>query len=404
MRILIYGINFSPELTGIGKYNGEMAEWLLSKGHEVIVVTAPPYYPEWKLKGEYKNFYSYKRTRNLTLIRCPLYIPSKPSTLKRLIHLISFSISSFIPIICLIFWKPDVILQVAPTLLTSIQTLVLSKLSKAKSVLHIQDFEIDAMFKLAMAKTNLFKKIAFKIEKIIFNSFDSISTISTGMIKKLIDKGVKEEKVIYFPNWSEIDRFKDETKDLEYLNSLGIDRNKKIILYSGNMGHKQGLDKVIEVAYELKVNREFLFVLVGDGAVKKDLINHTKKLNLTNVIFLPLQSYEDLPKLLASADCHLVVQKANAADLVLPSKLTNILSVGGNAVITAEKNTTLGSLCEKNPGIAVLAKPESVQEIKEGIINALSMKTPNVIAQNYSKDFLDKEKILNKYFTELSKP
>ena len=224
------------------------------------------------------------------------------------------------------------------------------------------------------------------------------------MIKKLIDKGVKEEKVIYFPNWSEIDRFKDETKDLEYLNSLGIDRNKKIILYSGNMGHKQGLDKVIEVAYELKVNREFLFVLVGDGAVKKDLINHTKKLNLTNVIFLPLQSYEDLPKLLASADCHLVVQKANAADLVLPSKLTNILSVGGNAVITAEKNTTLGSLCEKNPGIAVLAKPESVQEIKEGIINALSMKTPNVIAQNYSKDFLDKEKILNKYFTELSKP
>lgn len=42
LRILIHGINFSPELTGIGKYSGEMAEWLAAQGHEVRVVTAPP--------------------------------------------------------------------------------------------------------------------------------------------------------------------------------------------------------------------------------------------------------------------------------------------------------------------------------------------------------------------------
>ena len=46
MKILIYGINFSPELTGIGKYTGEMASWLAAKGHDVRVVTAPPYYPD----------------------------------------------------------------------------------------------------------------------------------------------------------------------------------------------------------------------------------------------------------------------------------------------------------------------------------------------------------------------
>ena len=52
MRILIHGINFSPELTGIGKYSGEMAEWLVAQGHEVRVVTAPPYYPEWRVGKE----------------------------------------------------------------------------------------------------------------------------------------------------------------------------------------------------------------------------------------------------------------------------------------------------------------------------------------------------------------
>ena len=55
MRILIHGINFSPELTGIGKYTGEMAEWLATQGHEIRVVTAPPYYPQWQLAEGYAN-------------------------------------------------------------------------------------------------------------------------------------------------------------------------------------------------------------------------------------------------------------------------------------------------------------------------------------------------------------
>ncbi|QTQ33545.1 Uncharactierzed protein [Aromatoleum bremense] len=60
---------------------------------------------------------------------------------------------------------------------------------------------------------------------------------------------------------------------------------------------------------------------------------------------------EGLPVLLASADCHhLVIQKRGAADAVLPSKLTNILAAGGNAVITADADTTLGVLCSEREG------------------------------------------------------
>jgi len=58
LRILIYGINYAPELTGIGKYSGEMAEWLTAQGHEVIVITAPPYYPQWEVLNGYSSYYS----------------------------------------------------------------------------------------------------------------------------------------------------------------------------------------------------------------------------------------------------------------------------------------------------------------------------------------------------------
>ena len=55
MKILIYGINYTPELTGIGKYTGEMGAWLASQGHQVDVITAPPYYPEWNVHTSYKG-------------------------------------------------------------------------------------------------------------------------------------------------------------------------------------------------------------------------------------------------------------------------------------------------------------------------------------------------------------
>jgi hypothetical protein len=55
LRILIHGINFFPELTGIGKYSGEMAQWLAAQGHDVRVVTAPPYYPQWRIAVGYAN-------------------------------------------------------------------------------------------------------------------------------------------------------------------------------------------------------------------------------------------------------------------------------------------------------------------------------------------------------------
>lgn len=401
MRILIYGINFSPELTGIGKYSGEMASWLEDQGNDVLVITAPPYYPEWQIKEGHSNFYSFKKFNNITIIRCPLFVPKKLSTVSRLLHLISFSLSSFIPIIGTIFWKPDIVMQVAPTLMCSMQTLLLSKFSNAKSILHIQDFEVDAMFSISMEQTSRFKRAAISIEKNILNSFDIISTISQGMVNKVKEKGIDFEKIVFFPNWSEIDRFLNQSKDEIYLQSLGIDPLKNIILYSGNMGEKQGLEIVIHAANKMKESKNSHFVLVGDGAIKEKLQDLSNKLGLLNVTFLPLQPYKDLPVLLGSADCHLVVQKKGAADLVFPSKLTNILAVGGNAVITASEATSLGDLCNQFPGIAVLSSPESVSGLVVSIEKSLSMPKPNLIAKNYAKKFLDKEIILNKFFGDL---
>lgn len=405
MKILVYGINYSPELTGIGKYTGEMVAWMAREGHEVRVITAPPYYPQWKVGERYSSWRYRREEGDATVWRCPLYVPAQPSTLKRLLHLGSFALSSLFPLLAQRRWKPDRIIGVVPTLFCTPGMRLLAKLSGARTLLHIQDYEVDAMLGLGLAgkgKRGKVARLAAAFERSGLHHVDNVSTISRSMMNKAQEKGVAAEKIIFFPNWSEVARFRDvcddDVRTLRAQLELPLDR--KIILYSGNIGEKQGLENVIEAAFLMR-EQPLMFAIVGQGGGKARLEKMARERGLENIKFFPLQPYAALPALLKMGDCHLVVQKRGAADAVLPSKLTNILAVGGNAVITAEAQTELGQLCDRYPGIAVCVEPESVDALVSGITQALAMPENNTVARDYAERTLDKENVLRQFIADI---
>jgi colanic acid biosynthesis glycosyl transferase WcaI len=402
MKILLYGINYYPELTGIGKYSGEMCAWFSDNNNEVSVVTAPPYYPDWKLNQGYKNRFYKEYINNITVYRCPLYIPKKIGTLKRVLHLVSFSLSSSISLFKLRKYKPDIMIFVVPTLFCAIPALLYSKYTKSKVVLHIQDFELDAMLGLSNRNNNLITSALFGFERKLFKAFDMVSTISINMLEKAALKGVDRDKLVLFPNWAETLRFLNVENTEQIYEQLGIDKNKKIVLYSGNIGQKQGLEILIPIAkrYEYS-NENVLFLIVGNGVGKEQLISLAQESNCGNILFRELLPYEQLPMLLSIAHCHLVIQKKGVADAVLPSKLTNILAVGGQAVITAEENTELGKLCSSNENLAILVNPEDENELDIAIKKCLSLPKFNSVAQNYARDNLAKDKIMSDFYSKL---
>src|SRR6266478_7683146 len=133
MRILIYSANFAPEPTGIGKYSGEMAWWLAEHGHEVRVVCAPPYYPNWQVDKKYRwPLYRRERWRGVDVWRAPLWVPKSPNGLTRILHLLSFAITSFPVMLWQIAWRPHVVLTVAPAFMCAPAGLLTAWLCRAK--------------------------------------------------------------------------------------------------------------------------------------------------------------------------------------------------------------------------------------------------------------------------------
>lgn len=407
MRILIYGLNYSPELTGIGKYTGEMCNWLVEQGHDVRVVCAPPYYPEWKVSKPYQvNVYKREQINGVKIFRCPLYVPKKPKTLTRLLHLLSFAFSSFPVVIGQWFWKPEVVITIEPTFFCTPAALILAKLSGAKCILHIQDYELDAMLGLGMGRGRLMSAVAGAVERWMMRRFDAISSISLSMVAMAKQKLKRQKTLLLFPNWVDIN-FVTSAADVSYYRDLWqVALSTKVVLYAGNIGKKQGLELVIHAADQLRHLPDVLFVMVGSGAAYDDLKRQTEQLGLTGIRFYPLQPYERLPSLMALADVHLVVQKKGVADAVLPSKLTTIFSAGGNALITAEQHTELGLLCRNFPGIAECVETENANAFVDALSRMLACidvndREPNYIAREYAIQFLSKEAILARFEKDL---
>jgi colanic acid biosynthesis glycosyl transferase WcaI len=402
VRLLIYSPNYSPELTGIGKYTGEMASWLASRGHSIRVVTAPPYYPKWHISAGYSSLhYSLENLDGVSVWRCPLYVPVKPTGLKRILHLASFALSSMPVMLWQVLWRPEVVWVIEPTLMCTPFALISSRLANGQSWLHVQDFEVDAAFDLGIVKAGWLKSLAFCTESWLMCRFNRVSTISANMFEILLDKGVSAEKTVLFPNWVDVNAiFPDCAAGEAARFELGLSSTKKVVLYSGNMGEKQGLEFVVAAMHLLADMRDLVFVLCGEGAVRFRLQQATK--GLGNVHWLPLQPLDKLNGLLNMADAHLLPQKKGAADLVMPSKLTGIFASGKPVIVMAEPGTALFYAVE---GRGVIVPPEDPKAFADAIVGLLADKDRcakmGTAGRRFAVESLGKDAILREFEDKL---
>ena len=408
MRILIYGLNFQPEAVGIGKYTGEWALWLASRGHQLRVITAPPYFPQWQVQSSHRNAYSIARRDGLIVQRCPLWVPRRPSGLTRLMHLASFALSSLVPLLAQRAWRPDVVITVAPAFFCAPGALFLCRLVGRQCIswLHIQDFELDAAFELGLLKGRWLRALAEGWERRTLQGFSVVSSISQAMVQRLHSKAVPASRTQLLPNWVDLNAIQPQHGAARSANSyrreLGINPDQIVLLYSGSMNKKQGLEMLAEVIQRLSDQPNLVWLLAGEGPTKAELIQATT--GLPPVRHLPLQPAERMNDWLNAADIHLLPQKAGAADLVLPSKLLGILASGRPVVASSPEGSELAFLAGHagrcvQPGDAT-AFADALQELIE---SAELRAQCGRLARQLAEEHFGKDAVLKRFEQQLLK-
>ena len=362
LRLLVVGLNYAPEQVGIGPYTTGLCETLADFGHTVEVVAGEAYYPEWRRHPGQPRSGRRDPENGVTVRRCRHYIPSNPSGLKRVLHHVSFTLSSLIPAVrAARRLRPHVVFTVAPSLLGIPAAWLAAKASGGKLWIHVQDFEVEAAFATGLLTGKLASRLALGAENLLLRLGKQVSAISPQMVTRLAAKGVPASRTYELRNWANAGFAPDPAEAGRYRREWQLG-NRKVALYSGNISNKQGIELVVEAARLLQAREDLVFVICGEGPNRERLARLCA--GLGNVQLHGLQPAERMGGLLSLAEVHLLPQIPGAADLVLPSKLTNMLLSGKPVAATATAGTGLADEVE---GCGLVTPPGDAAAFAEAI-------------------------------------
>ncbi len=340
MRVVVWGINYAPEITGISPHNVALCEFLQRNGHDVEMVSTFAYYPAWQKRPEDRGqLFRTDSINSVRVHRCWHYVPGRVSAWKRIIHEGTFVLTSTFRVLSL--KRPDVYVAVSPPLLLGTAAWLVGKLKDAPFVFHVQDLQPDAAVGLGMLKPSLLTRALYGLESFAYEKATRVGGISEEILQAFRRKGVPERKLILFPNAVALPDEKEVPVRGKFRQKHGFGSDEFLAVYAGNLGIKQGLSLLFDAADRLRDETNLRIVIAGDGAARPVLEEEMQRRRLTNVSMLPLQFGEDYRELLVDTDVSLITQQTGSGNAFFPSKLLITLAYSSPVITVADQGSAL---------------------------------------------------------------
>lgn len=351
-QIVILGVNYPPEKTGIAPYAGGLAQGLVDLGVDVSVLTAHPHYPAWRISEGYGQWTSLAVEDRVRVTRLRHYVPTRPRGLRRLASELSFGAR-------LMFarWgSPSAIIALSPALVSTAIALARARLTHRRTpfVVWVQD-----LYSLGMSETEEGGKTAARviraIETWVLNHASCVVVIHDrfeNVIRR--ELGISHDRFHVVRNWSHVPAVNPiDRRAARCL--LGWRTEETVVLHAGNMGRKQGLENVINAARLASSDGlSIRFVFLGGGAEREYLEGLAS--DLPQVNFLGTLSDEQFVQALQAADILLVNEKKGISEMAVPSKLTSYFAAGRPIIAaTDEEGITAHELRASDAGHVVRA-------------------------------------------------
>lgn len=383
-RVLIVSHYFWPENFKINS----ICQELVKKGYEISVLTGKPNYPVGSFKKGYTFFNkNYEIWNKIKIYRAPVFTRGNGSSINLFMNWISFgffgTLRSFF-----IREKFDKIFVYQPSPFTvAIPALFLKYRYNAKIYFWVQDIWPETLTAAGGIKSKIILNLVSFFVKKTYTRCEKILVQSKSFVEKIREMGIDKNKIIYFPNSTEIfyePIVKDITIDKDLPNGFRL-------MFAGNIGEAQSFDTLINAASKVKNKGYNLFwIILGDGRKKEYAMQKCKELGLTNeFIFLGSYPSEMMPKYFSCADALIVSLKDEPIfSMTIPNKIQSYLACG-KPIIASLSGEGASCIVESKSGFVSTA--EDSEMLSENVIKFLNLnsKKKKELGENARKYFLN---------------
>lgn len=381
-----------PALAG-GTRHYEFAANLAARGHIVTLWMSAFYHTgRFFVDAQMQSEIRRESPPNLDLKWVPS-VPYKANGLLRILNLLSFALVFFIQ--GLFRGKPEVILASTPHLFAALAGWALSFVKRVPFVLEVRDLWPESLAAMGHMREGPTFRILTFLEEFLYCRALQIVVLTEGIGRRLLERGIPKDKVVFLPNGVELKSFVVKTPRKEMRRKLGFE-HRFVIMYAGAHGEANGLDTIIKSAAIHVNNPEFLFVLVGEGPEKAKLKALTEKFELTNVRFLDPVPKEAMPDLLSAADVMAAtLRKTDLFKDARPNKLFDYMAAGKPIICSIDGEARL--LIEKT-GTGIYTEPDNPQALACGILQLYNSREEFPLfaerGMEYIRNNCDREKLV----------
>jgi exopolysaccharide biosynthesis WecB/TagA/CpsF family protein len=356
-RILIVGINYRPETTGIAPYTSDIAEHFAAAGHRVTVITGFAHYPAWRLERGERRLRATEMRNGVRVLRRRHVVPGSQSAIRRATYEATFLLHGALsrP------ERPDVVFGIVPSLSGGILARLFAARARAPYGLIFQDLMAPAARQSGIVGGVRVAGITAALERWTVARARTVGVASESFRPYLRDLGVADDRIVSLPNWSHHEAPRGDRAATRA--RLGWPVDQTIVLHAGNMGLKQGLGQVVEAARHAdEQGGAVRFVLMGEGSQRAAL--EAEAHGVERLQFLPFQPEDQVPEILDAADLLLVSERASVIDMSLPSKLTAYFAAGHPIVAAVPpEGSTAREVLRSGAGVIVpIGHPDAMNQ------------------------------------------
>ncbi len=400
MKILLINQAFvSPDEPGHTRHF-EMAKFLQTRAHELVIVASDLNYQTGKKTIERKGIFAEQNIEGVKILRSYIYPALHHSYFWRVISFFSFMFSS----IYTSFQVKDVdlVMGTTPPIFQAVSAWFVAFIRRKPFLLEVRDLWPEFGVSMGVLKNPLVIGLARWLEKFLYKRATHILVNSPAYKDYMISKNVPADKITFIPYGTDIDMFNPNIDGSAIRKALNVG-DKFIVLYAGALGQANDIDTILRAAQRLKENSKICFVLFGDGKERQRLQMKANQMNLSNVIFAGVRPKKEMPKVIASANvCLAILQDIPMFRTTYPNKVFDYMASGRATVLVIDGITR--DLIESSYG-GVFVQPNDDKGLADTILD-LSQNTDIVNqmgknAREFLVGHLNREDKLNETLTLL---